>query len=285
MTTTSAVQVDPSNHEQLRAWDGDEGAYWAAHPAHFDRSVAVHHQALMHFASINDRDRILDVGCGTGQVARDAARVATAGRVGGVDLSTAMLDVARRQAAAEGLTNVVFEQADAQVHPFESEGFDVAVSRTAAMFFGDKLTAFRNIARALRPGGRLVLVTWQPLSENEWIREFSGALAGGRDLPAPPPDAPGPLSLSEPASIEALLTDAGYSDITIEGTAAPMWFGRDANDAFDLVAGLLGWMLEGLDHDGKTHALGALRADVVAHETPDGVLYESATWTTCGTRC
>lgn len=284
MTVASAVQADPSNAEQLRAWDGDEGAYWAAHAEHFDRSVAAYHQTFMDAAAIERRHRILDVGCGTGQVARDAARLAVAGSVLGVDLSAAMLVFARRRAAAEGLTNVAFEQADAQVHAFEAGSFDVAVSRTSAMFFGDKVAAFRNIARALRPGGRLVLLTWQPLSENEWIRAFSAAMSAGRYLPAPPPDGPGPFSLSEPARIEAFLSEAGYSDIRIDGRSAPMWFGRDADDAFDLVSGLLGWMLAGLDDDGKARALNALHATIVEHSTPEGVLYGSAMWMIRGTR-
>lgn len=266
MTATRAVQVDPSNAEQLGAWDGDEGAYWAAHPEHFDRSMAAYHGPLMETAGIGPNDRVLDVGCGTGQLARDAARIATSGSALGIDLSTEMLDYARRQAAFEGLRNVGFEQGDAQVHAFEAGSFHIAVSRTGAMFFGDKVAAFRNIGRALRPGGRLVLLTWQPLSENEWLREFSTAMAAGRDLPMPPPDAPGPFSLSEPARIEAFLAEAGYIDISIEGAAAPMWFGRDADDAFDLVSGLLGWMLQGLDEPGRNKALDALRATIRAHE-------------------
>ena len=135
---------------------------------------------------------MLDVGCGTGQTTRDAARAASAGSALGVDLSSRMLDHARRRATEEGVTNVTFAQADAQIHPFEPGAYDVAISRTAAMFFGDHVAAFSNIGRALRSGGRLVLVTWQPLPGNEWIREISGALAAGRDLPAPPPDAPAP---------------------------------------------------------------------------------------------
>ena len=63
-----------------------------------------------------------------------------------------MLDYARRRAAEEGVTNVTFEQADAQIHPFEPGAFDVAISRTGAMFFGDHAAAFTNIGRALRSG-------------------------------------------------------------------------------------------------------------------------------------
>jgi len=283
MTATSAVPVDSSNVEQLRAWDGDEGEYWADNAEYFDRSVAVYHERLLTEAAIAERDHVLDVGCGTGQTTRDAARAASAGAAFGVDLSSRMLDFARRRAAEEGVTNVTFAQADAQIHPFEPDAFDVAISRTAAMFFGDHVAAFGNIGRALRSGGRLVLVTWQPLAGNEWIREISRALAAGRDLPTPPPDA-GPFSLSDPDRVRALLASAGFADVELEGTTAGMWFGNDADDAHGVVLGLMGWMLGGLDDAGRRRAIDALHATMAAHETPDGVLFESAAWTIQATR-
>ena len=67
MTAASDVRVDPANREQLRAWDGDEGAYWAEHADYFDRSVVAYHQRLLDAASIADTERVLDVGCGSGQ--------------------------------------------------------------------------------------------------------------------------------------------------------------------------------------------------------------------------
>ena len=76
MTGTSALQVHSSNADQLRAWDGDEGAYWAEHAEYFDRSVAAYHERLLAAANITASDRVLDIGCGTGQTTRDAARAA-----------------------------------------------------------------------------------------------------------------------------------------------------------------------------------------------------------------
>src|SRR6266540_1809562 len=132
MTATNAVPVDSSNVEQLRAWDGDEGEYWADNAEYFDRSVAAYHERLMAVAAIDEREHVLDIGCGTGQTTRDAGRAAPAGAAVGVDLSSRMLDYARHRTAEEGLTNVTFAQADAQVHAFESGAYDVAISRTAA---------------------------------------------------------------------------------------------------------------------------------------------------------
>ncbi len=284
MSTTSRLTVDPSNTSQLSAWDGDEGTYWAEHADHFDRSVVAYHQPLLDAAAIATTDRVLDIGCGTGQTTRDAARAATAGTALGVDLSALMLDQARSRAVAEGITNATFEQVDAQIHPFAAQSFDVAISRTGAMFFGDLTAAFTNIGRALTPGGRLALLVWQPLAGNEWIREISGALAAGRDLPPPPADAPGPFSLSDPDRVRTILTSSGFGDIHLEGSTAGMWFGTDADDAHPFVLGLMGWMLEGLDDTGRDRAVTALRDTMAAHQTDAGVVFGSAAWTIRATR-
>lgn len=283
MSATNAVPVDSSNVEQFRAWDGDEGEYWAEHAEYFDRSIAAYHERLLAVAAISAGDRVLDIGCGTGQTTRDAARAAYAGSALGIDLSSRMLDCARRRATEEGVSNAKFAQADAQIHAFDAGSYDVAISRCAAMFFGDHVAALRNIGSALRMGGRLVLVTWQPLAGNEWIREISGALAG-REPPAPPADAPGPFALSDPDRVRSLLTNAGFTDIDLDATSAGMWFGDDADDAHRFVLGLMGWMLQGLDDADRTRATDALHATMAAHATPDGVLFESAAWTIQATR-
>jgi SAM-dependent methyltransferase len=283
MSSTNALPVDPTNSEQLRAWDGDEGAYWADRADHFDRALAAYDQPFHDAAAIGRSARVLDIGCGTGQTTRDAARAAPMGSALGIDLSSAMLEVARRRAADEGLANVGFEQADAQIHRFEPSTYDLAIGRTSAMFFGDRVAALANVGRALRSSGRLVLLTWQPAARNEWIRELGGALAAGREPPAPPPDAPGPFTLSDPDVIHSVLAAAGYADVAIAAHERPMWFGTDSEDAYRLVAGLMGWMLDGLDDSGRTRALAALRATIDAHETTDGVLFESAAWITSAT--
>jgi ubiquinone/menaquinone biosynthesis C-methylase UbiE len=152
--TTDSMIVDPANAAQLAAWNGDEGAYWAEHADRFDRAIAAHDGPFEEAAAVQRTDRVLDVGCGTGQNTRSAARAASSGSALGVDLSAAMLDVARRRAAAEGLRNCAFLQADAQIHGFEPSSFDVAICRTSAMFFADHVAALGTSApRCDRAGG------------------------------------------------------------------------------------------------------------------------------------
>ncbi len=278
MNESAVLRVDPTNVDQAQAWNGDEGDYWSANAEHFDRSVAAYHVPFMRAAAIATDEHVLDVGCGTGQTTREAARAAVRGSALGIDLSSRMVDLARELADAEGLTNARFEQVDAQIHDFHSS-FDVAISRTGAMFFGDPVAAFANVGRTLPAGGRFVMLTWQPLAANEWLRELATALAAGRTVPVPPPDAPGPFALSEPDRVRHILTAAGFSGIEMQPLSGPMWFGEDADDAQRFVLGLMGWMLEGLDDEGLAGAIAALHTTLAAHETTEGVVFGSGTWT------
>jgi SAM-dependent methyltransferase len=272
------VQVDPGNRAQEEAWNASEGPFWAAHADEFDRSVAAHHAALLRLAAVEDGERVLDLGCGTGQTTRDAAWRTPSGSALGVDLSGPMLAVARRQADEEGLGNVRFLQADAQVHPFEPGGFDVALSRTGGMFFADPVAAYTNVARALAPAGRLALLVWRSFAENEWIREISTALAAGRDRPAPPPGAAGPFSMAVPDRVRAVLGAAGFGDVELRPSDGPLWFGPEPDAALGFVLGVAGWMLDGLDEGDRRRALDALGDSLAAHQTAEGVVYGSAGW-------
>jgi SAM-dependent methyltransferase len=272
------MAVDASNAEQARAWNGDEGAYWAANAGRFERAIARYNPRFLEMAGIGPSARVIDVGCGTGDTTLAAARLANQGQALGVDLSAQMIGVAQQRASAEGVANVRFEQADAQIHSFAAQWADVVISRTGAMFFGDPVAAFRNLARAVRPGGRMVLLVWQALDRNEWICAITAALSGGRSLPAPPPRAPGPFAMSDPGRVGGLLTAAGFADPQFESLNELMYFGADADDAHWFIVGLTGWMLEGLDEAGRVQALDDLRAALARHEGPDGVWFDSAAW-------
>jgi SAM-dependent methyltransferase len=274
----AALTVAPSNAEQARAWDGDEGRYWADHADQFDASLRAYQPIFMSAAALAQGDAVLDVGCGTGECSVEAARQVGVGEVLGVDLSEVMLEVARRRARAAGLANVSFVKADAQAHPFTPLGFDVVIGRTSAMFFGDPAAAFGNLLAALRPGGRLVLLVWQALERNEWLQCILGALAAGRDLPAPPPEAPGPFALSRPARVRELLDTAGFSGVGLQGLEQPMYFGPAAEDAAAFMHGLNAWMLRDLGDAERARALEALAETMRGHETPRGVEFASAMW-------
>jgi SAM-dependent methyltransferase len=146
------------------------------------------------------------------------------------------------------------------------------------MFFSDRVAALANVRRAVRAGGRLVLLVWQPAHRNAWFLELTGALAAGRELPAPPPDAPSPFSLADPGTVLGVLGAAGWAGGALRGLDGSMDLGPDADAAYDFTLGLLGWMLEGLDPAQEARARTALRAVIDAHAGPQGVVLGSAAW-------
>jgi SAM-dependent methyltransferase len=269
-----------ANVEMASAWDGPEGDHWAEHAARYESMGPAYWDALVAAVALGRDDDVLDIGCGTGRSTRDAARIASSGRVLGIDLSRRMLERARAAAADEGLGNVGFEQGDAQVHLLPAAGFDVAISSFGAMFFADPVAAFTNIARALRPGARLGLLAWRTLAENEWLRTIRGALAAGRDLPAPPAGAPGPFGLAHPDHVTTVLGRAGFDGVTIEPVEAPMRFGSDLEDAFGFVStlGITRGLLQDLAPDAAAAAVEALRQALADAATADGVVLGSAAW-------
>jgi SAM-dependent methyltransferase len=269
-----------ANADQARSWDGDDGDHWTEYVSHYEAAVQPHYQRMRAVAAIVPRERVLDIGAGCGESTIDAASAASEGSAHGVDLSSRMLEFARERARAAGVQNVTFEQADAQVRQFEAGAYDAAISRTGGMFFGDPVAAYTNIGRALRHGGRLVLMTWQGVEQNEWLREIQIALAAGRQMPPPPADAPGPLSLSDPARVRAILERAGFADIGLEPVAAPFRLGADADDAFNFMStsGIAHGMLDGADEATRHRAFDGLRATFRAHDTANGVLYQSGAW-------
>jgi len=267
-----------ANAEQAAEWDGPAGAHRTRHAAVFDAEARPHNERFRAVAGITSRDHVLDIGCGTGQTTRDAARAAADGSALGIDLSAQMLEHARRVSREEGLRNVSFEQADAQVHRFPAAGFDVAISRFGSMFFADPVAAFGNIGHALRPGGRLVLMVWQARERNEWTTAIRQAVAGEMAVPSPP--AGGPFSLADQAAAGGILRAAGFTGISFTDVHEPVYYGPDATVALDVVSGLRSTkdLLAGMDTAQSGGALDRLRAVLAAHQTGEGVFFDARTW-------
>jgi SAM-dependent methyltransferase len=278
MTTSHQIEVAAGNEEQYAAWNGDEGERWVAHPEFFDASVRNLQRPLMEAAGIRPGDHVLDVGCGSGQCTREAARRAVDGTALGIDLSQPMIRVAEVVARREGLANAGFVVGDAQIYPFPPAEFDVALGRSSTMFFADQVAAFANIARALRPGGRLALVSWRSAGENEWISALSQALRPGDAPPAPPEDAPTPFRHADPDRTAAILTAAGFEAVSLQPLDVPMYFGRDAEEGFPILRDLLGWMVRDLEPAAAHQALDRMRVLLDEHETADGVAFGCAAW-------
>jgi SAM-dependent methyltransferase len=123
-------------------------------------------------------ERVLDVACGNGNAALAAARRFC--QVTGVDYVPALLERARRRAAAEGL-EVDFQEADAEALPFPDDAFDAVLSTCGAMFAPDQERTAAELLRVCRPGGRIGMVNWVP---DGYVAALFRTI--GRYLPPPP---------------------------------------------------------------------------------------------------
>ena len=244
----------------------------------YDLELRAHHEHFRAAWKIGPGDEVLDVGCGAGLTTREAGRAAAPGRVLGVDVSERMLERARLLTAAERLGNVRYELGDAQVHRFDRAGFDVAISRFGTMFFADPAAAFANIAAALRPRARLVLLVWQPHGRNEWAQAIDAALG---DAAQPWPPDLDPFSLADAEATSRLLERAGFDEIHLADVHEPVFYGHDLDAALAFVRGFQNTSaaLASLSDAAAARVVERLRELLAAHHSVErGVVFDARSW-------
>ncbi|MEU4344027.1 class I SAM-dependent methyltransferase [Nocardia sp. NPDC023852] len=242
----------------------------------YDAELRLHNELFRAAACVGSRDRVLDLGCGTGQSTREAARAAVTGSAVGVDLSAPMLERARQLSEEQGLANVTYQQADAQFHRFPPTRFDLCISRFGTMFFADPVAAFTNIGRSLRPAARLVLLVWQERDRNEWATAIRQTLTAASATPR----GPDPFSLADPTVTEGILAAAGFTDVSFTDVHEPVYYGPDSATAFDAVLRLREFkdLLAKLDAAAAEQARTRLRTTLDAHNADGGVYFDSRAW-------
>jgi ubiquinone/menaquinone biosynthesis C-methylase UbiE len=243
----------------------------------YDAELQSHTKPLLQACAVRKNDRVLDIGCGTGQTTRDAARLAIQGDALGIDIVERAIDRARALAAAERMQNVRFEYGDAQVQEFGPRRFDLAMSRYGTMFFADTIAAFRNIRKALAPGGRLVMMVWQAHENNEWSVAVHQALA--EHFSSDPGDQQH-FSLADPTLVRRILETAGFAVVKIDEAREPVYYGRDVDEALQWAQGFrfVQDTLKKIDAKAGAAILGNLRAMLAKHVDKHGVWFGAREW-------
>jgi SAM-dependent methyltransferase len=255
-------------------WAGEKGRFWAEHADRFSRMLADFGTAVIDAADLATGERVLDVGCGGGDVALAAAQaVGPDGAVLGVDLSAEELDVARVRAAQRGVDNVEFREADASTGDLGPQTHDVLTSRFGVMFFTDPVAAFTHLRSAVRPGGRLAFVCWQGLDDNEWTAVPREAIGSALPLTPPPPaDTPGGFAFRDPDRVRSILEGAGWSGVDLADTRGTVHLGTSVEEALAFVQ-QMGYAKAALDQattDQVTAALDRVRAALRPRAGADG---------------
>lgn len=190
---------EEQNAEHIKYWNGPAARAWIRQAGALDRMVVELTTWAMEAATFRPGERVLDLGCGCGSTSLEIARrVGSEGRVSGFDLSRPMLEHAAARARAADLSCLGFEALDVERGDL-GRGADAAFSRFGLMFFRDPPAAFRNIRRALRPGGRLPFLCWSTPERNPYFLGTIDAWARWLGLPPPAPGTPGPFGLAEGA--------------------------------------------------------------------------------------
>ena len=178
---------------------------------------------MVESASLQPGERVLDVACGTGAVAREAAaRVGVTGAVVGLDLNPGMLTVARGLPSAPG-ARVEWREGDATAMPFPDQAFDVVLCQLGLQYFPDRPAALMEMRRVLIPGGRLVLLVWQSIERSPGFALLAEALE--RQVGAPAAAIMrAPFVFGDPEEVRALIASAGFQDVSVRGATGTVHF-------------------------------------------------------------
>lgn len=222
---------------------------------------------LVERVDLQPGERVLDVACGTGVLARAASlRVGPAGRVMGVDPNPGMLTLARRLAPG-----VEWREGQAQALPCEDQSFDAVLSQFGLMFVPAPESAMREMARVLRPGGRLAVAVFDGLDGNPIYRTLAEIVA--REVAPEAGEAlRSPFAMGDTQRLIGYASIAGLSGVTVTTLAQQVRFASTR----DLVLGEVeGWFpFAGFHLEERTveAVVAAAEAELAAHREPDGAI-------------
>ncbi len=197
----------------MRDWAGKVGQVWAEEWERTDRSFGHLTDRLLATASAQPSSRVLDIGCGAGELAMAMARGHSGSWIKGIDVSPALIETAQERAGY--LPNLEFEMADAASWSDKKFRPDLIISRHGVMFFDDPVAAFKNLGQGASENARLVFSCFRGLSHNNWAERIAALVPAEVRMQADR-HAPGPFAFSDREYVQKVLEEAGWNDISFK---------------------------------------------------------------------
>ncbi len=169
---------------------------------------------IIRLLNLKSNDIVLDIASGTGEPGLTIASMLGGGKVILTDLAEDMLEIAAENAAMRNITNIETRVCDVSNLPFEDNSFDAISCRFGFMFFPDMKLAAKEMARVLKPGGRIATSVWDIPEKNFWVSAIMGTINRNMELPAVPAGAPGMFRCAKTGVISDLFLEAGLTDIS-----------------------------------------------------------------------
>lgn len=200
------MSQEPSPLAQPAAWDLVASGY----AAEIVPQLELFAKDALDLAGVVAGERVVDVACGPGTLSFLAA---TRGAlVSALDFSESMLEMLRERAAREGVAGIEDHQGDGQELPFPDERFDAGFSMFGLMMFPDRSRGFAELCRVLRPGGRAVVGSWQPM---EKVPPLLALFAALQELLPGLPFGPGPTPLGTVDEMREEMRAGGFTTVTV----------------------------------------------------------------------
>jgi SAM-dependent methyltransferase len=212
--------VTPVDPDERRAasrevWEGAAGAWerYADRVREWGMPVSV---AMVESLDLQPGQRVLELAAGPGDTGFMAAElVAPSGTLISSDGAEAMLEVARRRAAAAGVRNVEFQQLELEWIDLPTATVDAVLVRWGIMLIVDPEAAAREVRRVLTTGGHAAFAVWDVPQRNPWATIPSAAMVELGHFEPPDPDAPGMFALAPPDRLTELLQSGGFTEVDV----------------------------------------------------------------------
>ncbi len=214
-------QLEQISRQQKESWNNFSSG-WKKWDELFMDFLKPMGDEIINLLDPKDTDVILDVASGTGEPGLTIANKLKFGKVVVTDLAEDMLEIAKENAERRGIRNIEIFPCDVSEMPFAENTFDAISCRFGFMFFPDMLLAAKEMARVLKPGGRIATSVWNVPEKNFWITAILGTINKNMELPPPPPGAPGMFRCSNKDLIPDLFHQAGLKNISVKEVAGKM---------------------------------------------------------------